>query len=508
MKRFIAIISLLLSLCLALCACENGTQTSDAESDSTSHDHSHGDASLDEPNYVGDNSRVVMNIGDITLTEKEYRYIFANAKTNLLLQYQNYMYQYMGTMYDEASLLELSIGETTLGEYIESYSAEVAKQMLIIEKLCADAGIEITDKAELEDIDGYISGLEESFGGEKEFDKKLAEWGFSRSALERFERLSPLNDLYSDFRYGEGSEYAITDSAIREYFLENYVSFDGCMFSYANPIKDFSDSEAQEYFYDNFVKVRHVLYMTVDSMGNALSESELEKKKTAAEAAFDSIKSGKNTIYDFEKENEDSGSEYVFTFGRMVKAFEEASFEMEVGETRLVETEYGYHIVHKLDVTEKDFKKQDAVTAMNRELIEDIAHEEYLRLSSGATNAYPEKSEDMPYYSVLSAGMLDKNDTNNASFISLISSYEKDTFNEVEMSGDRAFYILRNKSITADDLTANLSATIKNNLKSNDYEAFMKSLYESVTVDAEALDSFDVTKQLILDEAFYNNPTK
>ncbi len=508
-RRIYGVVSLLLSFLFVLFACTDGHN----ESDHTSHDHSQDvskqDTSLGDPNYVGDNSRVVMSLGDISLTEKEYRYIFANAKTNLLLQYQNYMYQYTGTMYDEASLLELSIGETTLGEYIESYTVEVAKQMLIIEKLCRDAGIEITDEAELADIEGYISGLEEAFGGETELDKKLAEWGFSRTALERFERLSPLNDLYSDFRYDEGSEYAITDSAIEKYFLENYISFDGCMFSYADSVKEFSDSEAEEYFYDNFVHVRHVLYMTVGSAGNELPEDEIAKKKAEAESAFSAIQSGEKTIYDFESANEDSGSEYVFTRGRMVREFEEASFEMSVGETRFVKTEYGYHIIHKLELADKDFDKKDVVTAMNREFIKNIAHEMYLRLSSGTTAAYPEKNDEMPScYNILSAGMLDKNDTRNASFISLISSYEKDIYNEVEMSGDKAFYILRNKSIATEDLTVEIAATIKSQLQSSDYEAFMKSLYDSVTVDDEALEGFDVTKQLILDEAFYNNPIK
>ena len=39
---------------------------------------------------------------------------------------------------------------------------------------------------------------------------------------------------------------------------------------------------------------------------------------------------------------------------KLVEAFEKASFEMNVGDVRLVKTEYGYHIIEKLEKTDTD----------------------------------------------------------------------------------------------------------------------------------------------------------
>ena len=45
----------------------------------------------------------------------------------------------------------------------------------------------------------------------------------------------------------------------------------------------------------------------------------------------------------------DNPDGYLFTYGKMVPEFEEASFALKVGETSgIVETDYGYHIITRI----------------------------------------------------------------------------------------------------------------------------------------------------------------
>lgn len=459
---------------------------------------------------------VVISLDGYTLTESEYMYLLAYVKAMVVYNQQNNLYQYTGTVYEEADILAMPVDDdTTIADYIKEYSVELAQQLLIMEKLADTSGISITNQEDIDTINNYVADIEYAYGGTDLFEIALTRMGFSRSGIERFQKFSVLYELLSDYRYGENGVAKIPDETISEYFTENYLKYDGVLYSYtgtdgSNIVFEFAEEELSEYFYDNYTKVCHILYLTKN-----LSDDNKAEKKAKAEAAFDSIKNGEKTIEDLKSENEDNGFEYTFTYGEMVEAFENAAFEMEVDEVRLVETEYGYHIVKKLPMTDTDLNgttdeegkttggiKSTVLTAMSKAKVRNEALETLNKLQNGELSEYPEENTDTEYYVHMSSQFVDKTESGNAYLVSVIGDKEKDTYIEHEISGDGT-YIMRNLSFDADDITAEIYTTINNLLSVEAFSEYTKTFYDNVQTNNDLLEKFDVMTIPMLEEEFY-----
>jgi foldase protein PrsA len=105
-----------------------------------------------------------------------------------------------------------------------------------------------------------------------------------------------------------------------------------------------------DHYYDS-VRARHILIKTVDDSYQALPEEQLTAAKAKADDLLARAKAGEDFATLATENTEDPGSvetggEYTFGRGEMVAEFENAAFNMEVGEiSDLVETVYGYHII-------------------------------------------------------------------------------------------------------------------------------------------------------------------
>ncbi len=524
MKKITRLFSLLMCLIMVLnfAACNGNDNTPDSN----------------------DGSEVVFNYDGITLSEKEYMYILSYFKSMVVSRQQAIIYNSIGQIYDEATILAMPAGtekDYTVADYINDSAVEFAQQILIVEKLCADANISITNEADIKEINDYISDVEYAYGGTDLFEIALAKLGFSRLAIERTEKVHKLYSLFSDYRYGENGVAKIPASTVNEYFVKNYIAYDGCMYSYINNsdgkdiVFEYSNDEISEYFYKNYVKVRHVLYMTVDSKGNEIAENVISAKKKDAEDALAAINSGEKTIYDFVNSNEDTGDEYVFAKGRMVKEFEEAAFEMKEGEVRLVKTKFGYHLMQKLEMTDEDLFgtvtekndtseensddtsessdsdktetkkgiKDEVIASMSQDKIRAEALATLEKLTSGELEKYPENNTDIKYYTVMKSGYVDKNSTSDAAFVEILSKLEKDVYAESEIISDSATYILRNLSFTEKDITSDIYSKIEENLIIDAYSKLLQSYYDNVKINNEALKKFDVNSIPMLEDEFY-----
>lgn len=472
-------------------------------------------------NSPSSDGRVVMSYGDYTLSEKDYMYILSMFKSQMVDNYQSYFAQY-GVSYDEKEVLELKMSEeVTLAQYIEEVAIEFSQQLLIFEQICADSGITITDQKDLDSISEYINDMEFAYGGTDLFEITLAKLGFTRASIERFMRADINYKLIYDYRYGEGGIAAIPEESVHKNFLENYIRYDGALYAYGDYSTgeeytfEYTDDEIKAYFDTEFVKVRHVLYKTVDSSGKKLSDDKIKEKKAKADSALAAVNSGEKTLEDFKSENEDNGSEYVFTKGKMVKEFEAAAYEMAVGEVRLVETEYGYHLMEKLEKTEEDFNgkvkedgkteggyKQETLLAMSAAKIRAEALDLLAKLQSGELKEYPAESEDKKYYIPMQASLIDKNESNYATFIEMVSKIEEGTFAEKDFPGD-ATYVIRKLSLTEKDITSDIYTKIEESLAFTAFGEYVQSFYDKVTVNKEIIEKFDVLTVPMLDSELY-----
>ena len=463
----------------------------------------------------------VMRLGDHTVSEADYMYLLSYVKDRVVYNQQSYLYQYTGTVYDEADILAMPAGDDiTVAEYIEDYATELAQQMMIIEKLCADAKIDITNQEDLDTISDYIADIEYAYGGEDLFGVALSRLGFSKSGIERFQRFSVLYDLLYDYRYGENGVVKVSEEQVYETFMKNYMKYDGILFSYVDEagsdiVFEYSDEAISDYFYNNYVKVRHILYKTVDSSYKKLSDEVVAEKKSKAESALAAITSGEKTFDDFKADTEDSGLEYTFTYGQMVEAFEKASFEMNVGDFRVVETEYGYHLIEKLSLNDEDLngtKGEDGkttggvrtkvISAMTVADIRAEALDTLKKLQNKELEKYPDENNDKKYYFHMDSGIVDTTDYNNQVLVELLKDIENETFIEKEFAGD-ATYILRKLSFTREDITSEIYSAIEEKLAVESLAEYTQAYYDDISINKELLEKFDAVTIPILEKEFY-----
>lgn len=475
----------------------------------------------EESSSGGAEGEVLLTYGEYTLSEKDYMYILSMFKSQMIDYYQAYFSQY-GVSYSEAEILEMKMDEeTTFAEYIEDISLEFAQQMLVFEKLCGDANLSITNQTDIDKINGFMQDLEYSYGGEDLFEIELARLGLSRYSIERYLRSEFYYSLIRDYRYGDNGVAKIPEEKVHEKFLKEYLHYDGALFAYVDYNSgsaysfEFTDEEARAFFDTEFVKVRHVLYKTVDSSNKKLSDEKIAEKKAKAEQALEAIKSGEKTLDDFKKDTEDSGYEYVFTRGKMVENFEKASFEMEVGEVRLVETEYGFHLIEKLAKTEEDFSgttsddgkttggnKSAVLKAMTADQIRAEALVVFEKLKNGELKEYPEKDKEKEYYIPLEANFIKKSDTNYATFIEMLDKIEEGKYAEKNFVGD-ATYVIRRLPMSEKDITASIYTSIEDELTLTEFSEYIQSFYDKIELNEELLSKFDVVTIPKLDGELY-----
>ncbi|MCR4909535.1 MAG: peptidylprolyl isomerase [Lachnospiraceae bacterium] len=136
------------------------------------------------------------------------------------------------------------------------------------------------------------------------------------------------------------SEYALADKV-----YQNITSD-------VNP--EISDDEARS------ITVKQILIKTcmTDSKGNRIEFSQVDKLKAhkkAREIRSMAVDDGVDFDTLAERYNEGEESQYTFGKGTMPEAFEEAAFDLATDEvSKLVETEYGYHVIKCISTFDRE----------------------------------------------------------------------------------------------------------------------------------------------------------
>lgn len=126
-----------------------------------------------------------------------------------------------------------------------------------------------------------------------------------------------------------------------------------------------SDDDAISWAEDQgYMAAKHILFLTIDSSGNALDDATIAQKKQDAEDTLATLKATPadqlETTFDqiMNDKSEDTGLSsypdgYCFLSSDMQAAFSDAAAALQPGQmtTDLVETSYGYHIILRIPLT-------------------------------------------------------------------------------------------------------------------------------------------------------------
>ncbi len=261
---------------------------------------------------------VVMTVNGLDATWGEYFYWLSN-------QIGSY-YNYTGAFPDWAASAD---GSQTYDEYFRSMAQDNILTLLVTETKARDMGIELSEE-DASEMQKTWDSFVESAGGEEAALSYLEEKYLTKDIYDRYSRVQHLYEALFSHMFGADGE------KLGEPEVLEYAGGAG------------------------YMRAQHILFATVNSEGEALSEEEKAEKLAAAEGTLAELKqaSAEELVSKFsEKMNElseDPGlayfpDGYCFTPGEMTEKFETAVRGLSESElSGVVETASGYHIILRL----------------------------------------------------------------------------------------------------------------------------------------------------------------
>ncbi len=209
-------------------------------------------------------------------------------------------------------------------EMKDTFRRQAAQKMIVevlVEQKIAEKKITSTD----EEVNGRLSEMAEQQGMdlEKFLEMAKTQGGIEPDELKRRVKMGMGFEKLMDIE-AAGEDMTVTEEVAKEYYDKN--------------IQQFTKPEQ--------VRASHVLIMTKgkDEAGKAEAKKKIDGILKEAKEGSDFAELAK--LHSEDPGSKDKGGEYTFGRGKMVPAFEEAAFSLEVdGISDVVETEYGYHII-------------------------------------------------------------------------------------------------------------------------------------------------------------------
>ena len=260
-------------------------------------------------------------------------------------QYLFWLAQQADTTYSYASMMQSDDSETSFwdSKVDENSDKTIADQVKAAAQNYAAmySVVEAKDKASYQED---LATAKEQLGGEDAYAKYLKSMCISNKGFEHLSSVSFIHSHMVDGMFQDGKENAPTAEDLTQYAEDK-----------------------------DLLVAKHILLLTKDmTTGEDLSDAEKAEKKAKADDLLKQLQ----TITDpteleskfdelMKANSEDTGLEsspdgYVFSAGKMVEAFESATRSLEPGQlSGIVESEFGYHIILRLDpATSKAFREQ------------------------------------------------------------------------------------------------------------------------------------------------------
>lgn len=211
-------------------------------------------------------------------------------------------------------------------DLLRETTKEYVVSLCVLNAKAKEMNIALTD-AEKEAIKAQISS-DKKAQGETAFKKYLKQMGVTEETLQKAMELEYVANKVSTKLSEEDERLIVTDDEAKAYIAEKEK-----------------------------ITAKHILFDTTDpETGAPLSDEGKAEIKVIAQEALDKIKSGEE---DFDAVMNDLSADpglqsnpdgYFFGKGEMVKEFEDAAYALNVGQmSELVETEYGFHIIKRVE---------------------------------------------------------------------------------------------------------------------------------------------------------------
>jgi foldase protein PrsA len=223
----------------------------------------------------------------------------------------------------------VSITKDELFEEMASYGGETLLDDLIRREVIRQGIEEAGTTASDEEVQARMEKFAESYDSMEAFLEELSYYGYSEEQLrEQIATQIKIEKIV-------GTDTAVTEEEIAEYFGQNKSSFDK----------------------PETVRASHILVGTREEAESLLARlgAGADFAELAAEHSLDEA-------------TKDSGGDIGdFARGEMEEGFEETAFGLEVGGTAIAESSYGYHVVR---VTDRTAAREATLASAREEIVE------------------------------------------------------------------------------------------------------------------------------------------
>lgn len=301
---------------------------------------------------AGDSDAVVMSINGNDITLSEYRYYFLNIKSS---------YDYGDNSYWNGEAYESDEGEMISAEQSADEKLAALKEQVLtylknnytVESFAASNNVSLSDD-EVEKAKKQYSDDVEEYKAANSFSDD--DWKNYLDSIYCTEELYQKSVIRQNLEYK--TIRILYEDDFKENVLSNYVMAKHILFSTNNP--QYDEKEIPEDATDEEIA-------SITAENEKLKEEAAEKLKkeklAIAEEVLQKAKNGDDFDELIAEYNEDPGETqnddgkydgYLFTTGEMVEEFENAAFALGIDEiSDVVETDYGYHIIKRVDISDK-----------------------------------------------------------------------------------------------------------------------------------------------------------
>jgi len=241
-----------------------------------------------------------------------------------------------------ATVNGVKITKDELFDEMAAYGGSSVLDDLIRQEVIRQAVEEAGKTASDEEVQARMEKFAEPYGSMDAFLAEIAYYGYSEEMLR--EQVATQIKIEKII----GADVAVTDEEIAAYFEENKDSFDQ----------------------PETVRASHILVETREEAESLLKQ--LEAGADFAELAAE------HTLDEMTKES--GGDVGDFARGEMEEGFEETAFGLEIGETAIAETSYGFHVVR---VTDKSAAQEATLESAREEIVDYLTQSKLADLVDG-----------------------------------------------------------------------------------------------------------------------------
>lgn len=384
MNKFLKTIALLAAVMMAFSAftaCGDKTNEPDTTNDQPQN-QTDDSANTDDS---GEQNAVQELIPSLTINGKEIDIsdnpvIFTVGEVDIHFDEYRYMFKYYETLYANNYGITADLwegNEQNFAVFKDSVKADLIEQNFgnIVAK---KYDVTLNDE-DYKQVDEYMEEEKAQFESEEAFNDALKASGIKEELLRNLITSSVMCEkVYQELYGGENARLIPSDDEIKQDIKDNYVRVYHLLISNEH----FADTEGYE-----------------DADEAALKAA----AKTFAEENLAEIQAGADVYEVAQAVGDDPGMHdnpdgYLFTYGKMVPQFEEASFALKVGETSgIVETDYGYHIITRI---EQDSYVEENFDEVREQYVNDRFNTEVNQMLADAEIVYSEYYDDITYNSI------------------------------------------------------------------------------------------------------------